>query len=420
MNNIFKIRLKSGALQFAIYTSAIVALLLLGLILYVHTFKTLKQNTTISIDNIKATNLGFFEALKSNEISSDTLSLSNLSDKNQKVKIVNSIWGIFQKADVISKNRNKSFYKSALIGSSSNEKGRVALYLKNNFKPLIVVGNTKIEGEVMIPQQGVQSGYIAGNGYFGDQLIYGKVNNSSTELSKLNISLLSSLDNMLNSNNNFVSNFEFKENGKMVNSFQSTTKVFNQKEPVVLTQEISGNFIIKSETSIRVTSASKLKDIILIAPEISIEDGVSGNFQSIANDKIEVGKKVQLSYPSALVINNDEKLIESEGSLSVQEFSSIRGVILYKTKKDLSNSFQTHVKIAENVKIMGEVYCEGNLELKGSVWGSIYTHQFVSNTAGTIFINHLYNAKISSKDFPIDFSGILIDNQSKNIMKWLY
>jgi hypothetical protein len=104
----------------------------------------------------------------------------------------------------------------------------------------------------------------------------------------------------------------------MVNSFQSTTKVFNQKEPVVLTQEISGNFIIKSETSIRVTSASKLKDIILIAPEISIEDGVSGNFQSIANDKIEVGKKVQLSYPSALVINNDEKLIESEGSLSVR------------------------------------------------------------------------------------------------------
>ena len=232
MNNIFKIRLKSGALQFAIYTAAIVALLLLGLILYVHTFKTLKQNTTISIDNIKAINLGFYEALKNNEISGDTLLLSNLSDKNQKVQIVNSIWGIFQKADVISKNRNKSFYKSAFIGSGSNEKGRVALYLKNNFKPLIVVGNTKIEGEVMIPQQGVQSGYIAGNGYFGDQLIYGKVSNSSTDLPKLNVSLLSFLDNMLNRNNNFVSNYEFQENGKMVNSFQSSTKVFNQKEPI--------------------------------------------------------------------------------------------------------------------------------------------------------------------------------------------
>lgn len=420
MNNFIKIRLKSGALQFAIYTSAIVALLLLGLILYVHTFNTLKQNTTISIDNIKATNAGFFEALKSNEISRDTLLFSNFSDKNQKVLVLNSIWGIFQKTDVISKNKNKSFHKPALIGSCFNNKERLALYLKNNYKPLVVVGNTKVEGKVMIPIQGVQSGYIAGNGYYGEQLIYGTINNSLDGLPKLNASLLSNLENSVNSNNNSVSNFELRENEKMVNSFQSITKVINKKEAIVLTQEIIGNFIIKSETSIRVTSNSRLKNIILIAPEISIEDGVSGNFQAIANDKIEVGKKVQLFYPSALVINNNDKFSSSEGELLIQEYSSIKGVILYKTKMDLRNSFKTHLKIAEDVKIMGDVYCEGNLELKGSVWGSVYTHQFVSNTAGTIFINHLYNAKISSKEFPIEFSGILIDNQAKNIMKWLY
>ena len=85
-----------------------------------------------------------------------------------------------------------------------------------------------------------------------------------------------------------------------------------------------------------------MKNIILIAPEISIEDGVSGNFQAIANDKIEVGKKVQLFYPSALVINNNDKFSSSEGELLIQEYSSIKGVILYKTKMDLRNSFKTH------------------------------------------------------------------------------
>ena len=90
MNNFFKIKLKSGALQFAIYTGAIIALLLLGLILYLYTFKMLRQNSEIIIDNIKAANIGFINATKKNDILNDTTIISNFDDQNQKVKTVSS------------------------------------------------------------------------------------------------------------------------------------------------------------------------------------------------------------------------------------------------------------------------------------------------------------------------------------------
>lgn len=420
MSNFLNIRLKSGALQFAIYTGAIVALLLLGLILYIHSFKMLQQNTEINTANIKATDFGFFETLKVNNITADTLIISNFTDQNQVVKSSSSFWGIFQKTIITSTNRTKKFKKCALIGCNFSTKDRLSLYLENTHKPLIVVGNTRIEGNVMIPDQGVQSGYIAGNSYLGNQLIYGNVKFSTQALPKLNNSLVEELETNLTKNNTINSNYVLNENGKNVNSFLSEVKVIYDRNSFSITQEIAGNFIIKSDNTITISANSLLKDVVVIAPKIVIEDGVVGNFQAIASNTIQVGKNVNLSYPSALVISEKESEFAEEGKITIDAFSTIKGVVVFISKKDLSNSFGTHLKVEEKTKIIGEVYCEGNFELKGEVWGSVFSHQLVSNTAGTIFINHLYNAKIASIDFPSYFSGILLENQSKNIMKWLY
>jgi hypothetical protein len=414
-----KIKLKSGALQFAIYTAAIVALLLLGLILYLHTFKTLQQSTEISTDNIKASHVGFSEAFEENNISSDTVTISNFINPSQKVKSVSSFWGIFQKTSVTAKNRNKVFQKSALLGCTFLTKDRISVYLENTNKPLIVVGNTKIEGNVMIPDQGVQPGYIAGNAYMGNELIYGNIGFSSKNLPKLNKSLSKSLEELESSSATLYSNFVLDQNAQNINSFLSETKVFYNKNSFSITQDIVGNYIIKSDNTITIKATSKLKDIIIIAPKIIVEDGVIGNFQAIAFNGIQVGKNVKLSYPSALVIH-EQNVLSDDSMLFIDSSSVIKGVLMFVSKKDLLNSFATHIKVSEETKIVGEIYCEGNLELNGSVWGSVYTHQFLTNTAGTIFVNHLYNAEISSDEFPCFYSGILFENQTKNIMKWLY
>ena len=83
--------------------------------------------------------------------------------------------------------------------------------------------------------------------------------------------------------------------------------------------------------------------------------------------------------------------------------------------------YKRQIYLGEKSELIGEIFCEGNLELKAcSVSGSIYTNYFISNEGGTIFVNHIYNSEINSQNLSEAFGGILFENQSKHVMKWLY
>ncbi|TEB40500.1 hypothetical protein D0809_30295, partial [Flavobacterium circumlabens] len=94
---------------------------------------------------------------------------------------------------------------------------------------------------------------------------------------------------------------------------------------------------------------SQLKDVILIAPVIEIEDETIGTFQAIASKRITVGKTCKLSYPSALVLFQDNKNNPDEVSTNpmdnkifIDTKSVVKGSICYfqtKTKPD----FQTQI-----------------------------------------------------------------------------
>lgn len=422
MSNVLKKKLFSGSLQFAIFTAAIVALLLFALILYLTTFKTFQQNSQINIQNIKTSNSAFNAVLNNDDVITDSIILNDFEDKFQTSKTISSYWGIFQKATATTTNRTKKFTKTALIGSRIESQKRVALYLKNNFKPLVVVGNTIIKGNVRIPDQGVRPGNIAGNSYYGTQLIYGNITNSAVLLPKLNKTFVENVNYLLDkakpiNEDNFFALIQIN-----TNSFNQPTQWIYSKNVIDIQDEFVGNFIIKSDTLVRISRTSKLKDIVIIAPTIIIEDGVKGNFQAIASKNITIGRNVVLNYPSALILKPEENTIQinqKKELILIDENSIIKGVVCYLSKKEDDN-FTTHLICSKDSKIIGEVYCQGNFELIGSVFGTVYTNQFVSNTAGTIFVNHLYNATITSENFPDFYSGLLFEKENKSILKWLY
>ena len=164
-----------------------------------------------------------------------------------------------------------------------------------------------------------------------------------------------------------------------------------------------------------------MKDVIILAPNVIIEDGVKGTFQVIATNNIHVGKNVRLDYPSCVLVVNKNIVIEKENRLFIDEGSTVKGVVGFLNKENvLRDNFLTQVYISKSSLVYGEVYCEGNLELQGKVIGTVFSNQFVVNAAGTIFINHLLDARINSLEFPDFYGGILLNNQSKSIVKWLY
>ncbi|EOG6915219.1 hypothetical protein ACLH3W_000411 [Flavobacterium psychrophilum] len=422
-------KLKSGALQFTIFISVLIALLLSGLLLYAYTFGYFKEQSKATIENIQLSDTGINYLLKQSEISSDTISLDLLKKENQTIQVHVSPWGIFEKAFVKTQHRKKIFTKTAFIGTLFDAEESPTLYLQETYNPLTLVGNTKIKGKVFLPSQGVKPGYIAGQSYYGSQLIYGKIEKSGVNLPKLNKGNLEQLLVYIKSykpanQTDFIS---LESNKKVLNSFKQKTKNIYSPEPITLENvDVSGNIIIKSETLIRIKKTALLKEVLLIAPIIEIEEGTSGTFQAIASKKINVGKDCKLYYPSALVLCEDNKDLNAtpenrtDNQIFIDANTQINGCVCYFQTKTFTSDFNTQIVTEEKSRIKGQVYCEGSFELKGTVSGSVYTRQFIANQAGSVFVNHIYNGIIENTTISKLFGGILLENQPKTIVKWLY
>lgn len=424
------IKLKSGALQFAVFVAVVIALLLGGLMLYAYTFGYMKEQSKGAIESIQLADDGINYLLNSIELNSnDTLALKLTEKENQSVKVHLSQWGIFKKAVALAQFRKIKFIKTAILGSSINATTAPTLFLQNTYNPLTVVGNTRISGNAFLPEAGVKSGYIAGNSYYGSQLIYGETKKSTDVLPALDANILKGIvfylkDYQPTNQQDYITIDHAK---KTIQSFKENTKSVYSKEAIVIeNQYISGNIIIKSDILIKVKKTAILKDLILIAPSIEIEDEAKGNFQAIASKRISVGKNCDLRFPTALVVyqeNKEQLPIYSGNTTEIPIFidtaTSLKGSICYYQDKE-ETDFSTQIKIEEKVRIKGQVYCKGNLELKGTVSGSVYTRQFVANQAGSIFVNHLYNAVIENENIPEFYGGLVFEKEPKTVLKWLY
>jgi hypothetical protein len=422
-------KLQSGALQFTVFIGVLIALLLSGLMLYAYTFLYCKEQSKATIENIQLSNSGINYLLTQNEIVADTVVLPIELNQNYTVKANLSYWGIFQKGFVSTQHRKKTFEKVAFIGSSIVADESPTLYLLETYNPLTLVGATKIKGIAYLPSQGVKSGYIAGQSFYGTQLIDGIIKKS--ELTFPNFSkdyhdqLLFYTERYKPSQQrDFI---DLQTNQKIVNSFKSSTRgVYSRAVIILENNRISGNIIIKSDTLIQVKNRTQLKDVILIAPRVEIEEGTQGNFQVIATKTITVGKNCTLNYPSALVLFQDNKNQTTttskplDNQIFIDSDSSVKGSVCYFQTKAFANDFNTQIVLQEKATVKGQVYCDGSFELKGTVFGSVYTKQFIANQAGSIFVNHIYNGVIKNENIPAIFGGLIFEKNPKIVMSWLY
>ena len=183
---------------------------------------------------------------------------------------------------------------------------------------------------------------------------------------------------------------------------------------------------MSSKTAIVVEASANLEDIILIAPKIRIEKNTTGNFQAIAKKSIEVASGCTLHYPTALILlnENDHSLQalsrdeQEREEIHISKNTLVKGMVVYCSDNNTS-SYKTQIQIDDSAVVQGEVYCAKNLALQGSVFGSVYTNHFIVKKSGGVYVNHLYNAIINAKKLPIQYVGLLIENESNSVAKWL-
>lgn len=419
-------KLRSGALQFTIFIAAIIALLLLGVVLLISTHRFFLNQSALIVDNIQLAGAGIEYAKAMDSNTGDTLRVPYQGVSGQEIRVSLSRWGIFEKAFSKAAHKGKQFSKCALLGTAIPKAQRPAVYLQETFKPLMVAGTTEIKGLSFLPQQGIRPGNIAGNSYYGRELVYGQIRQSKPELPILQPDLKNQISHYLRDYYPQASDeIILRKGDNLVHSFMGPTKGYYSGQAVILDDtRLYGNIIIRSHEKIVVKATADLKDVILVAPFIVVEDNVHGSFQAIADKGIKVGKDCRLMYPSALILAEEKAdpigaFNPDENKITLGSGSTLFGSIAY-LKSRLDLGYLNNIFIAPGATVKGEIYCQGNLELRGNVIGSVYTAQFLTSEQGTVFVNHLYNAVIRAEGLPYTFGGILMENKPKSVMQWLY
>ncbi|GGI57737.1 hypothetical protein [Winogradskyella haliclonae] len=409
-------KLNAGALQLVTYITVIIALLLGCFILLVHTqrkFKTKSYNLTETIQNIDKGILDFVNSAPKQ----DSVSIyTNKGALNYKLEP----WGVFQKLGIISKQKTYTYKKTALLGSSQPIEEN-ALFIKDHNKALVLVGDTTIKGDAYLPEQGIKSGNIAGQTYSKPRFVDGNIA-PIKQFPKLKFKLRNYLQNIQNYYDNTNSEpIYIKSGGTYLNSFERSTQVYINPNPIYLENiTLKGNIIIQSDAKIVIDASSNLKDVILIAPIIEIEDTTKGTFQAFASEYITVGKHCNLKYPSALVLVKDYRNSFTEDNyIDVGSNSRLRGSIVLLGRKD-SKNYNPQLIINKSVEIKGEIYSEQTIELLGKVFGTIYTDGFITRANGSYYQNHLCDVEINRHKLEDEYVGLAFQNSKKGIAKWLY
>ena len=421
MTKLFDIKLKAGALQYVIFISVVIALLVFAFIGLTFVNQKLKLKNAVFAEVVSHNDFTFQKLKsKSNLDLKESLTENGISTTAQKKQ-----WGIFEVLSIITKKGKEEVTKTAFIGG--NQKEKPALYLQDMNQPLVVVGTTKIEGTTFLPEQGVKQGSIAGYSYINNKLIFGNILKSNAQLIKSHTleRLQQFKDSILAQS--YVNVLELQENLKIINAFSKPTLTLSVTYPLDLRSiNITGNVIIQSATKITIHKSAKLNDVILIAPEIEIKDKVKGSFQVFAKERLVVGKDVELNYPTALVLLEKKESVtahnqtrEEFNQIDVGEKSSIKGVVSF-LSENIEGNYKPQIVIAENAEILGEVYCNQNIELKGTVKGSVYTKAFIANQNGSTYMNHIYNGQILSSELPEQYVGLSFKDSKQNVAKWLY
>lgn len=418
-NNSFDSKLNGGALQYVIFVSVIIALLLTAFILLNNLQQEFKLRLNISKQLISLSNESI-NYVSNNVLEYDTKTSLNLSEKESFTsEVVLKHWGVYDVLWVKNSFKNEQREKIVMLGGY--KKSSPALYLIDNKKPLVVVGTTKIQGKVFLPERGVKSGYISGKSYYNSQLIYGDILQSTSTLPALkNKQLLKQLS--AGKNIPLFSTFGLSQKMNKFVSFENTSEIYKSHSSINLIDvQLTGNIYICSDTLIKVSNSAKLKDVILIAPSIEIGNGVTGSFQAFASDQIVIGNNCKLGYPSVLLLyeNNMYKNGDIISKITISENTKLQGAVVY-LSDETKNSYYAQINIEENVVVDGELYCDKNLDLKGLVNGSVYTNGFVAKQFGSVYQNHIYNGTINLYGLPKEYSGLQMSTTNKNVVKWLY
>lgn len=410
------LRLKSSSIYYALFLSVIFGLFLGGMILFSslnRQFSAQLDVRDILLDNAKSGieyGQANYQELKVNEPQEIQL----FGEGIDSVRIEKKQWGAFTIISSTAHHNKWSRSKVALSGQMNNPSDP-NLYLVDQGRPFSLCGATKLEGKCMIPKAGVKRAYIEGKNYQGDKMIYGTTGVSERSLPAVSPDFISNISASTgeiriweNDQDSVVNSFAEEGIHFIDDNFTSLENIY-----------LSGQIIIESKDSIYVSASAQLDHVILKSPVIYIEKGFIGTAQFLATERIVLEEEVTLLYPSVVGIIESDFSKEKNAQITIGEKSHVIGSV-FALSENPNFRLPVQLSIEKEAEVDGLVYCQGRVQLKGTVKGNLFTQKFYLETAASKYENHLLDAKILNA-LPEDFVYISLFENANPLtqIQWL-
>lgn len=336
---------------------------------------------------------------------------------NMKFDISSDYWGLYEKLTVIGYSADLKEQYTALVGYEINQGRMPALYFLNG-EPLKVSGKTSIAPNAYLTKAGVQKAYINSNNIGGSDLVDGHVFDIPFR------------------KNTFFQNLAFKKklrqrvqklsttsservhlDSNYYQSFDQSALILEMYEDSIFRGGLQGNIVLRSKQTIVLQESNKIHQAIIQAPKIVIRSGFQGDIHLIA-EQIVLQQEVQLTYPSSIYVNSSNQVLVPFSSLGQ---GTMEGIAYFKNSNNTSK-LENEVMFHENFLYQGQIFNENlQMNLSGTVWGSVMTNKLFYKNATSIHSNLLYNVEINRLKIRKEIFGASLPNfkSTKKIVKWI-
>ncbi len=346
----------------------------------------------------------------------------DFEDINGHAELTLRPWGLFLKVCSTGFFKGSKATIKVIVGLHRSTQLNAAVNLKRLDFPLILTGDTKITGNVIVGPRGVRSGRIKTIKYNSKELVNGEIIKSENSFPEydldfvLNRSLafyryqLQYPDGVVLSQSLIIDSTNvaildqagkiFVDGDLIINGFLQGYQIkacsLAVAGQVFVNSDISfGNdVILMSNGDVNISNCSFAQSIVYSQGMVSFNGQVNGDVQVFSENKIKCSGNVNLEWPSILCVQPKNYDSEDPNTVELDEGSYIVGSVLLFTDAS-GGPFQTHrVFIDKSAVLTGLLYTTGDVELAGCVNGTVAANMFYFYLDPTHYMDWLLDAVI--------------------------
>lgn len=348
----------------ALPTVLVVSVFMLILVLAALTYLSMDMQLYAGWHRERQQRMDLFSALKicccdSTVFDEDSVSLFLFSEVP--VNVYRQGWGFYE----IMTASSGPYLISRLVGAASDSYTHAAFWLCDRNRALSLAGDTRIDGIVHIPLNGINYMEYGEDKFIGDRLMENKLRIAGKELPAV------------------------LKDGFVIPEDEVNMHVHANDSILML----SCNAIVDGE-DIVLSSRSSVHDILVNARKVTVSSGFRGSLQIMCSDTVIVKHGAVLEYPSGIYIrsNNGFPYVELQDSCCMAGYVIVEGAA-----EDFSLSHPCYMQ-SSSASLSGLLYADGSCNLEGDVSGAVYVKDCFHIMGSSTYPGVLHDAHISRND----------------------